>query len=184
MTSFKFFWTTHKWTGIIVAIVLLNMALSGFLLLMKKKFDWIQPPTMTGQKGETGTYRDFISTEHLFDLVLAQDHPDFQSLEDIDRVDFRPGRRVFKVRSEHHLAEMQIDAVSGEVLHQHMKRRSDFLESLHDGSFYGEWAHEWLMPATSICLVFLICSGLYLWIEPTIRKRRRKKRKARLTGQP
>ena len=47
MSSFKFFWTTHKWTGIVIAILLVMSSITGFLLLIKKDFDWIQPPTAT-----------------------------------------------------------------------------------------------------------------------------------------
>ena len=45
MSSFKFFWTVHKWTGLIAAAFFACTATTGFLLLIKKKVDWIQPPT-------------------------------------------------------------------------------------------------------------------------------------------
>ena len=175
MRTFKFFWTTHKWTGIVLSAVFLCTAATGFTLLIKKKVDWIQPPTM---KGESGTLEDFISVPDLFNAVLAQGHADFASPEDVDRVDFRPGKRVFKVQSIRNHTEMQVCAVTGNVLHIDT-RRSDLLENIHDGSFFGEWAHTWLMPVTCLGLAFLSLSGLWLWIEPTVRKRRRKSRQAR-----
>ena len=113
MKTFKFFWTTHKWTGIVLAAVFSVTAVTGFLLLVKKKYEWIQPPTISG---EAGGVEDFITTQELFEIVLAQGHPEFQSMDDIDRVDFRPGKRVFKVRSNS-FHEIQIDAVTGAVLH-------------------------------------------------------------------
>jgi uncharacterized iron-regulated membrane protein len=87
---FKFFWTTHKWVGIILAIVFLMIAGTGFLLLIKKDYDWIQPPT---QRGEEGTLADFITLQEMFASVFAEEHSDFRSMDDIDRVDFRPGKR-------------------------------------------------------------------------------------------
>lgn len=41
--SFKLFWTTHKWIGIILTLVFTLTAVTGFLLLVKKDFDWIMP---------------------------------------------------------------------------------------------------------------------------------------------
>jgi len=174
MKTYKLFWTTHKWTGIILSIFFLSLSATGFMLLIKKKVDWIQPPT---QKDAAGEPADFIGTQELFEIVFAQGHPDFRTMEDIDRVDFRPGKRVFKVRSEHHHAELQIGAVTGEVLSESW-RPSDLLENIHDGSFYAGWIHEWVMPIVAIGLMFLVFSGLWLWIEPSVRKRRRKRRAA------
>ncbi len=174
----KFFRGAHRWTGIVLGVVFLNIAVSGFLLLIKKDHDWIQPPT---HQGTAGGVEAFITNQRLFEIVFALDHPDFRTLDDIDRVDFRPGRRVFKVRSVHHHAEIQIDAVSGAVLNTAV-RRSDLIESLHDGSYYGGWAHAWLMPATSLALLLLLGSGLYIWLQPKYRRARR--RNGRSNGPP
>ncbi len=173
MKTFKFFWTTHKWTGIVLAAVFAVTAVTGFLLLVKKKYEWIQPPTMSGEAGEV---EDFITNQELFDIVLGQGHPEFQSMDDIDRVDFRPGKRVFKVRSNSYY-EIQVDAITGAVLHT-AYRRSDWLETIHDGSFFADWFHEWGMPVASVGLLFLAFSGLWLWLEPKYRRRQRKRRQA------
>jgi len=174
MSTFKFFFTTHKWAGIILSLAFTCTATSGFLLLIKKKVDWIQPPTL---KGAEGGVAEFITNQRLFETVFAQNHQDFRSLEDIERVDFRPGKRVFKVRSEHHHSEIQVCAVTGEVLSVKW-RMSDLLETIHDGSFFVGWIHDWFMPAFAVALLFMVFSGLWLWIEPMLRKRRRKRRAA------
>ncbi|MHC4744976.1 MAG: PepSY domain-containing protein, partial [Planctomycetota bacterium] len=95
-------------------------------------------------------------------------------IEDIDRVDFRPGKRVFKVRSKHNYAEIQVDAVSGSVLSV-ASRPSDLLEAVHDGSYYAGWMHAALMPVAGGGLIFVSLSGLYLWLSSWMRKRRHKK---------
>jgi uncharacterized iron-regulated membrane protein len=171
MLFYKLFRKTHKWTGIILSLVFINTAATGFLLLIKKNHDWIQPPTRLGAEGGVDT---FISPQKLFLVVFSQNRKEFRTLEDIDRVDFRPGKRVFKVRSRHRHAEIQVDAVNGAVLSVAW-RPSDLLESLHDGSFFGDWCHGYLMPAAAGVLFFLSASGLYLWLAPLIRKRRRRK---------
>ncbi|MCP4707064.1 MAG: PepSY domain-containing protein [Planctomycetes bacterium] len=169
MKLYKLFWDTHKWVGIILSIVFLNLAVTGLLLLVKKKYDWIQPAT---QKGTEGNVADYITIEALFDAVLGAGHEDFQSPEDIDRIDFRPDKRIHKVISVHHNSELQIDAVTGQVL-SNKTRRSDLLEQIHDGYFFGDWAHDWLMPLVALGLFFLSASGLYLWLQPKIRKKTR-----------
>ncbi|MCK4999401.1 MAG: PepSY domain-containing protein [Anaerohalosphaera sp.] len=166
MNSYKLFRVTHKWFGIIFAVVLLNVSVTGILLLEKKNFDWLQPPT---QKGQTGNVEDFITQQQLFKAVFEQGHVDFKGIDDIDRVDFRPGKRVHKVQSIHNNSEIQVDAVSGKVLSVSV-RRSDLIESLHDGSWFGNWVNAILLPATAIVCIFLTVTGLLLWLIPTRKK--------------
>jgi uncharacterized iron-regulated membrane protein len=167
---YKLFRDTHKWIGIILAIVFINLSVTGFLLLIKKDHDWIQPPT---QKGAPGEVTAFISNQELFTVVLAQGHPDFQTMDDISRVDFRPGKRIHKVHSQHNHSEIQVDAVNSVVLSV-ATRNSDLIESLHDGSFFGDPVHDWLMPASAIALFLLTASGLYMWLQPKWRRARRR----------
>ena len=172
MRSFKLFWNTHKWTGICLALILGTTAVTGFMLLLKKRVSWIQPPTLTGAPGGPD---DFITLQRLFDIVREQNHPDFRSPGDIDRIDFRPGDRVFKVQSSHHRAEIQVCAVTGEVMGVAW-RRSDLLEDIHDGSFWAMWWHDWIMPVVALALLVSIGSGVWLWVEPMLRRRRRQSR--------
>jgi uncharacterized iron-regulated membrane protein len=170
MQTYKFFWKTHKWVGILLSLVFLNVAVSGILLLKKKSFAWIQPPTMTGTEGAVN---DFIGTQRLFEIVLSQGNTDFRNMEDIDRVDFRPDKRVFKVQSKHNYAEIQVDAVSGAILSV-AGRTSDLLEAVHDGSYYAGWLHAVLMPVAGGGLIFVSLSGLYLSVATWMRRRRQK----------
>jgi len=172
--SFKLYWNLHRWTGIILAAVFAGTAVTGFLLLIKKKVAWIQPPTMEGEAGDPGA---FMPVGDAFEIVLAQGHPDFAVADDVDRIDVRPGDRVYKFQSKHHYAEIQVDAVTGAVLAV-APRRSDLIEDLHDGSFYGDWFHAWFMPLVAAGLLFLVCTGLWLWIEPKLYRRKRRRRSA------
>lgn len=172
MRIYQYFRKTHKWAGILLSVVFLNSALTGILLLEKKKYVWIQPPTLTGSQGKA---EDFISTRNLVEIVLSQDSTSFRSLEDIDRIDFRPGKRVFKVLSKHNYAEIQVDAVTGEILSTAW-RPSDMLEDMHDGSYYADWLHATLMPVAGGGLLLLTVSGLYLWLAAWLRKRRQQRK--------
>lgn len=175
MSLLKFFRKTHKWVGIGAALILLNVSITGLLLLEKKAFDWIQP---TAHEGSAGAAEDFIDLQTLLAVVFAQGHEDFKTVVDIERVDFRPDKRVHRVHSRNHFSEMQIDAITGEVLHVG-RRRSDLFENLHDGTFYGSffggWVHLLLMPVAAVALLFLTISGLYLWLTPLLNKRARRK---------
>ncbi len=176
MRLFKFFWQAHKWVGIVLAAWVILLSVTGFLLLIKKKVEWIQPSTQ--RDSEPAAVESFIDNQRLFEIVFAENHPDFQTLGDIDRIDFRPGKAVFKVRSTHHDTEIQVGAVTGKVLST-ATRRSDLIERIHDGSFFADYVHEYLSPAVAICLAFLACSGLWIWLEPVLRRRRRRAQRQR-----
>ena len=167
MNHYKFFRTTHKWFGVTFAAAFLSIAVTGLLLLEKKNFFWIQPET---KQGVQGVADDFITNQKLFEMVFSQDHEDFQTLNDIDRVDFRPGKRILKVRSKKNNAEMQVDATTGNIL-SIAKRRSDLIEALHDGSFFGDFVHTFMMPMMAAVTVYLTLTGLYMWLAPIIKRR-------------
>ena len=169
MKHYKLNRTVHKWAGTIFAVALLNISITGLLLLEKKNFDWIQPPT---QKGDEGGVDEFITNQQLFEVVFSQGHADFKTIDDIDRVDFRPGKRVFKVRSNHNNSEMQVDAVGGDVLGVAI-RNSDKIEAWHDGSAFGGFVYKIFMPAVAITTIILTITGLYLWLAPVLKKRRK-----------
>jgi len=158
---------THKWLGIFLSLILCNISVTGLLLLEKKEFEWIQPSTLTGTEGSID---DFISMQKVLDVAFAQDHESFQGLECIDRVDFRPAAKVFKVRSKINHKEMQIDAVSGAVLNI-STRRSDLYENIHDGSFFGKIMHGKLMPIVAVGNLALIATGFYLWLSPKLKRK-------------
>jgi len=169
MNTFKVFWSLHKWTGLACTVLIFLTCGTGLMLLLKKQVAWIQPPTRTGAPGEVS---QFLPLSEAFEIALRMDHPDFATVDDIDRVDVRPDARVYKLRSKHHHSEVQLCAVTGEVL-SIATRRSDLIEELHDGSYFGAWLHDWGMVAYAVALAFLAFSGWWIWLAPKLRKRRR-----------
>lgn len=173
MSWYRFFWQAHKWVGLTIAAFLLLIAVTGFLLLLKKEFAWIQPPTREAGPATMRYPLDFLPIHEAWVRLQAVDHPAFQGPDDIDRIDVRPDARVFKFRSKHDHAEIQVHAVTGEVLGTGT-RTSDWLETLHDGSWLGKPVHDIWMPLVAIGVAFLSLSGVWLWIRPILSRRRRR----------
>ncbi|MCP4452174.1 MAG: PepSY domain-containing protein [Planctomycetes bacterium] len=168
MKPYKFCWELHKWLGIVLCLILINISVTGLLLLEKKRCDWIQPPT---QKGREGKPEDFVTIQTAVDAVLDCNHADFATANAIDRIDVRPGKRVYKVISKTNHTEIQVDAITGQVLSQ-ATRSSDMLEQLHDGSLFGEWVHALRMPLVAVANIVVAVTGMYLWLGPKFRKKK------------
>ena len=74
----------------------------------------------------------------------------------------------------HNGYEVQVDLGTGAIL-QTAYRRSDFIESIHDGSFFaGDWTKLGLFLPTGICVLLLWLGGLWMWWVPFAAKRRRR----------
>ncbi|MGK0371297.1 MAG: putative iron-regulated membrane protein [Glaciecola sp.] len=85
---------------------------------------------------------------------------------------------VIKVRAKSSW-EIQLDSQTGDIL-QVAYRRSDFIESLHDGTFFQKSANLWLMLPSALGLFTLLVTGLVLFFQPYIKKyKKRTKRRNR-----
>ena len=158
----------HHWASFAVAVPLLIMIMSGLLLQLKKQWSFVQPPEQRG----TGT-----APAVNFDQILAsiQGVPALgvRGWEDVNRLDVRPSRGLVKV-TLHSGWEAQVDLGSGRVL-QTAVRRSDLIETIHDGSFFaGDWTKLGLFFPVGLVLLLLWLSGMWMVWVPFIGKRRRK----------
>jgi len=157
----------HYWCSIIIVAPLLVILFSGMMLQFKKQVPWIQPATLNG-KGSV--------PEVTFSQILesAKTAPEAQIADwnDIDRLDVRPGSGIIKIRARNNW-EIQIDHQTGEVL-QASYRRSDIIESIHDGSFFHSRAKHWLFFPSAITLLLLCITGVYMFIIPFTAKRKRR----------
>ena len=97
-----------------------------------------------------------------------------QGWEDIDRLDVRPNRGIVKVQARSRW-EIQVDTKTGEVL-QVAYRRSDLIESLHDGSWFHDQVKLWVFLPVALVVLGLWGTGIYLFFLPhTVRWSRRKR---------
>ncbi|HJR59810.1 MAG TPA: PepSY domain-containing protein [Vicinamibacterales bacterium] len=165
----------HYWAAFSAALPLLVIISSGILLQMKKQWDWVQPPEHRGSSTVPAIDFDRI-------MASLQGIPSLgvTGWDDVDRIDVRPGRGIAKITLMSRW-EVQVDLDSGHVL-QTAYRRSDLIESIHDGSFLaGDWTKLGLFLPAGLVLLLLWLSGVWMvWVQLKGKRRgkRLKQRKA------
>jgi len=159
----------HYWLAIVVALPAIVIICTGLLLQLKKQLAWVQPPEQRGSS-KTPT----ITMDRILEICQAVDEAEVRSWSDINRVDVRPSRGMLKVWARNNW-EIQIDSATGDVL-QVAYRRSDFIESLHDGSWFHESVKLGVFLPAGIILLVLWLTGLYLFWLPIVVKRWKSRR--------
>lgn len=163
----------HRWGSILTALPLVVVIATGIVLQLKKESSWVQPPTQRGSEGAPT-----IAFERILQETRKVPQANVASWEDIDRLDVRVDRNLVKVRCKNSW-EVQLDGSSGAIL-QVAYRRSDWLESLHDGSWFGDPVKLWVFLPVAIVLLGLWITGVYLWFLPhLVRHRKRRERTTR-----
>jgi hypothetical protein len=136
------------------------------MLQFKKQVPWIQPATLKGQ----GSVPE-ITFSQILETAKTVPQAQIDDWGDISRLDVRPGNGIIKVRAKSNW-EVQIDHQTGGVL-QVSYRRSDTIESIHDGSFFHARAKHLLFFPTAIILLLLCVTGIYMFIIPFSARRKR-----------
>lgn len=142
------------------------MVSSGILLQLKKQSNWIQPNVETVSSSKP------IMLQSYLDAVSTIEEANISSWDDIERIDIRPDKGIAKIKSKNNW-EIQIDIETSEVYAVNY-RRSDIIESIHDGSFFSEVVkYGWFLPS-GILLLMLSLTGIYMFFIPILKRRRRK----------
>ena len=144
---------------------------AGLLLMVKKEINWIQPPS---QKGIDRQMVPMASVQDLFDAALTVDIANFTRWEELQRADLKPGKGIIKFVSKSNW-EVQVDTHTAEVL-SIARRRSDVIESIHDGSFFADWVKLWVFLPAGVGLLVLWISGVYLFALTEYKKRKKRRR--------
>ena len=156
----------HRWGSIVALVPITIIIVSGVILQLKKDVAYIQPPTEAG----TGLQLS-LSFDHILEVAKTVPQAEIASWDDIARLDVRPGKGVVKIRGKNR-CEIQVDSHTGEIL-QVAVRRSDLIESSHDGSFFHDRIKLWLFLPAGLVLVCLVITGLHLFLLPYLARRRR-----------
>lgn len=154
---------THFWGSCVCAIPVLIVITTGIVLQLKKEFAWVQPPTMRGSLGNPA-----ITFEQILNTAKTVHEAEINDWKDIDRLDVRPKKGVIKIRSKNRW-EIQIDHQTGKVM-QVAYRRSDLIESIHDGSFFHDKVKIGVFLPSAIVLLILWITGVYLFIITMLQK--------------
>lgn len=158
----------HRWGAILIALPFLLVIVTGILLQLKKEWTWVQPPMARG-KGTTPE----ISLSAVLQAARSVPEAEIKSWRDVDRLDVRPARGVVKVQARSRW-EIQIDMQTAEVL-QVAYRRSDLIESLHDGSWFSDGVKFWVFLPVALVVLTLWATGIYLFFLPyAVRWRRQR----------
>lgn len=166
----------HYWASLAILLPAMVIIGSGVVLQLKKDVHWIQPVTQRGADNPPQ-----ISFEEILNAARSVEEAEIDDWDDIDRLDVRPDRGMLKIRSLNRW-EIQIDTASAEIL-QVAYRRSDLIETIHDGSFFHDNIKLWIFFPTAIVLFAMWLTGVYLFVVPFIarkKKRERLERKAAL----
>ena len=158
---------THAWISMCFAVPLVVVIITGILLQPKKQLPFVQPIERAGVTHEPvatpAQYLEAINRGKLDGAV---------TWKDVQRVDIRPSKGIAKVILKSDV-EYQVDLGTGNVLQREL-RMSDFIESLHDGSFFaGDISKLGVFLPAAIGLLVLWVSGIYMFWLPIIVKQRK-----------
>ncbi|WP_224488939.1 PepSY-associated TM helix domain-containing protein [Robertkochia flava] len=167
----------HRYTGALLFIIFLFIALTGISLGLKKNTgDMILPKTRTGT---TSQLTDWLSLAELESKVYRHLDSIGKPEVTLDRVDIRKDKGIAKFIFKEEVLEVQVNGANGKILNTG-KRYSDLLEDLHDGSYvddlfgipHGIFKIIYTMVSGLALLIFTI-TGFWLWYGPKYMKRLR-----------
>jgi uncharacterized iron-regulated membrane protein len=145
----------HWWIAFVVLLPLLLVVLSGLMLQVKKQWSWVQPAECVASSATPA-----LGLAQVLPIARGVSGSGVENWSDITRIDVRPTKNLLKVTTATG-QEIQIDSATGAVL-QLAPRNSDFIESLHDGSFFGQAAKLGLFLPVGFGLFLLLLSGAFL----------------------
>lgn len=166
----------HKWAGLAGCLFLMVISVSGFFLTVKGKVDWMRPKTQLGSRYADPS--ELIPVGQVMDAAFGAGYGELKTLDDIDRMEFHAEDRIWKVLSKSGYREVQIDAVTGQILSRG-QRNDQIFEDIHDFSLLADFLHEWGLPAVAFGLFFLSLSGVAMFFVPVLRRWKHKRSAAK-----
>ena len=171
----------HRITASLLFLFFLFMAVTGILLGMKKHSgELIQDKNYQGSSNELD---DWLPLDSLYKNAcnIFRDSISETLPLTLERMDVRMDKGMIKFIFEQGFWGIQIDGATGSLLHIE-RRRSDFIEKIHDGSIVDHYL-GWeagifkLIYSTimGVALLLFTITGFWLWYRPW-RNRQRKVR--------
>ncbi|WP_375548713.1 PepSY domain-containing protein [Oceanicaulis alexandrii] len=164
----------HHWGSPVLMLPLGVMIIAGLFLMVKKDFDWIQPPTQRSAVASEGAPDRTLA--ELYQAAAAIETLEITAWDQFDRIDVRADRGVVKFVAPNRW-EAQIDIATLDVVSLEY-RRSDLIEQIHDGSFFADWVKTFIFLPAGVLLLVLWLTGIWMFFDPHIKRYQRKKRRA------
>jgi uncharacterized iron-regulated membrane protein len=165
---------SHKLAGIIFSLCFLLLAVTGLLLAMKDSLGFVRPPEAKAEK--ILSMSDVVSVERVVEAAVAVGLPELKSFKDIDRIDYRPNKNLFKVLSKEGYHEVQVDGKSGMVIGT-AKRNDQLIEDIHDLTFFSDLLRKYGLPVVALGLAGMSITGIWIYVVPVLRRRKFKAQK-------
>ena len=157
----------HYWISPIIFIPVIIIFSTGVLLQFKKQSNWVQPNLKITSDSKP------VMLNLYLEAAKTVSEAEISSWDDIDRIDIRPNKGIAKIRSKNNW-EIQLDLESADIYSVSF-RRSDIIESVHDGSFFSDYVKFGLFFPSGILLIVLSFTGIYMFIIPILKNRKKGK---------
>ena len=162
----------HRFTGASLFGLFFVVSVTGLLLGWKKHSGGtILPKSYSGTSTDL---KDWLPMDSLHRRACAalRDSVSSELSLKLERIDLRPEKGMVKFVFIDHFWGIQLDGATGNVLHIE-RRRSDFIENIHDGSVLdyvfdtdGEWIKLIYTSVMGLALLTFTITGFWLWLGP------------------
>lgn len=168
----------HRTTGALLFVFFFFVAVTGLLLGWKKHSGGAILPK--SYKGTSTDLKNWLPLDSLHKNAckILHDSVSADLSFELERIDVRKDKGMVKFVFTDHFWGIQLDGTTGKLLHIE-RRRSDFIENIHDGSildyYSGTTGEQIKLVYTSImglALLTFTITGFWLWYGP---KRMRKR---------
>jgi uncharacterized iron-regulated membrane protein len=181
----RLFRKIHRLTGACLFIFFFVVSTTGLLLGWKKHTGGAILPESS--QGRSTNPKDWLPLDVLHEraLTIAREEISKDLSPELERIDVRPDKGMVKFVFVEDYRGLQLDLSTGELL-QIERRRSDFIENIHDGSVLdylfgtgGEYLKLVYTTVMGTALITFTITGFWLWFGP---KRMRRTREAEIAG--
>lgn len=162
----------HRTMGVFLFALFLVVGVTGLLLGWKKHSGGlILPKSYSGVSTDMARWLSIDElSQRAFRIAREQISPDLSLA--LERIDIRPDKGMVKYVFLEGYWGVQLDCTTGELLHIE-RRRSDWVENIHDGSildYYlgtgGEPIKLGYTTITGTALLLFSITGFWLWVGP------------------
>jgi uncharacterized iron-regulated membrane protein len=165
----------------VLALIMVALSITGGFVAFKNEVEYLQPAGRSGAKGDIAAV---IPPARVAEIILALQLPEAPTLKQINRIELRPSKRMYKVRLEQTSAwrsplEIQVDAMTGTILNNGVRGDQLWMD-LHSFAVFGEATKLITMVVSGLALLWLSLSGYYLFFYPRWFRARKRQR---LVGQ-